>query len=145
MKRIAVAAGIICHADEVLLALRADDKHQGGLWEFPGGKIEAGESAEQALVRELKEELGLDVADISLFQQLDYDYPDKHVSLLFYWVRRFGLAGQFGAQARQALGNKGAEGQCLQWVKVNQLDKYQFPAANQPLVDALIERKYVGA
>lgn len=141
MKRIEVAAGIICCEDEVLLALRADDQHQGGLWEFPGGKIETDETAEQALVRELKEELGVDADDISLFQQLDYDYPDKHVSLLFYWVRQFGFAGKTNLDAKQALGTLGAEGQRLQWVRVTQLNQYQFPAANQPVVDALLSTK----
>lgn len=139
MKRIAVAAAIIEYQNKVLLALRAKQQHQGGLWEFPGGKIEQSETPEQALAREITEELGLtiEVNSSDLFQQLDFDYPDKHVSLMFYRTDNFAFGGLTAQAAVQALGDKGAEGQRLEWVELSQLHNYAFPEANQPIVAAL--------
>ncbi|MGL5393494.1 MAG: NUDIX domain-containing protein, partial [Shewanella sp.] len=89
-KRVHVAVGIIINADaHILLAKRPDHLHQGGKWEFPGGKVEAGESVTAALIRELKEELNLSVQACSPFMLLSYDYPDKQVLLDIHTVEDF--------------------------------------------------------
>jgi 8-oxo-dGTP diphosphatase len=128
MKRVHVVAGII--RDEqgrILVSRRHEHLHQGGLWEFPGGKVETGETAHEALVRELREELALTVIAAQPFRQVCHDYPDKSVLLDFWLVERF------EGEAR------GVEGQPVQWVDVAGLREYQFPAANVPIVDALLE------
>ena len=82
MKHIHVAAGVILNSEgQILLALRPKDKHKGGLWEFPGGKVEAGESVQQALARELLEEVSLTVVEAAPFLIIDHDYGDKQVTL----------------------------------------------------------------
>lgn len=125
MKRVHVAAAVIRGADgQVLIARRPDDKHQGGLWEFPGGKVEAGEAVEAALARELEEELGIRVKAARPLIQVHHDYPDKQVLLDVWQVDAF--EGE----------PHGAEGQPLAWVAPRQLPNYEFPAANLPIVAA---------
>lgn len=125
MKRVHVAAAVIRGADgQVLIARRPDDKHQGGLWEFPGGKVEEGEAVEAALARELEEELGIRVKTARPLIQVRHDYPDKQVLLDVWQVDAF--EGE----------PHGAEGQPLAWVAPRQLPKYEFPAANLPIVAA---------
>ncbi|MCW3150848.1 Nudix family hydrolase [Stutzerimonas stutzeri] len=125
MHRIHVAAAVIRSADHrVLLAKRPLDKHQGGLWEFPGGKVEAGETVEAALARELREELGIDVTTARPLIQVRHDYPDKQVLLDVWEVLAF--SGE----------PHGVEGQPLAWVEPEDLPGYHFPAANRPIVAA---------
>lgn len=125
MKRIHVAAAVIRGKDgQILIAKRCDDKHQGGLWEFPGGKVEAGETAQAALARELEEELGILVTTARPLIQVCHDYPDKHVLLDVWDVSAF--TGE----------PHGAEGQPLAWVSAKQLSEYEFPAANRAIVAA---------
>lgn len=125
--RIHVVAGVILNAqDEVLLALRPLHKHQGGLWEFPGGKVEQGEQVKAALARELLEELNLVVENAEPLLITEHDYGDKHVRLDVWIVSRFSGDVQ------------GREGQQLRWVKRSELPQYQFPAANLPIVQALL-------
>jgi 8-oxo-dGTP diphosphatase len=125
VKRIHVAAAVIRGKDgQILIAKRCDDKHQGGLWEFPGGKVEAGETAQAALARELEEELGILVTTARPLIQVRHDYPDKHVLLDVWDVSAF--TGE----------PHGAEGQPLAWVSARQLSEYEFPAANRPIVAA---------
>ena len=125
MKRIHVAAAVIRGADgRILIARRAADQHQGGLWEFPGGKVEAGEAVEQALARELQEELGIVPSAARPLIQVRHDYPDKQV-LLDVWD-----VSAFHGEAH------GAEGQPLAWVEPWRLSEYAFPAANRPIVAA---------
>ena len=82
MKRVHVAAAVIRSTDgQVLISRRAEEQHQGGLWEFPGGKVEAGEQVEQALRRELQEELGIRVVRARPLIQVAHDYADKQVLL----------------------------------------------------------------
>ena len=84
-KRVHVVAAVIRNAEQqILLALRPSDKHMGGLWEFPGGKCEAGESPQQALARELHEELGIVIENPQPLIQVRHDYPDLHVLLDVY-------------------------------------------------------------
>jgi 8-oxo-dGTP diphosphatase len=125
VKRIHVAAAVIRGADgRILIARRADDQHQGGLWEFPGGKVEPGEAVQAALARELEEELGIRPSVVRPLIQVHHDYPDKQVLLDVWEVSAF--VGE----------PHGAEGQPLAWVGARQLLEYQFPAANRPIVAA---------
>jgi 8-oxo-dGTP diphosphatase len=125
VKRVHVAAAVIRGADgRILLARRADQQHQGGLWEFPGGKVEAGETVAAALRRELQEELGINVTSARPLIKVQHDYPDKHILLDVWEVSAF--SGE----------PHGAEGQPLAWVAPRQLPEYQFPAANAPIVQA---------
>lgn len=128
MRAVHVAVGVICNDDgEILIAKRADHLHQGGLWEFPGGKVEAGEAVEDALSRELQEELGIrpEQQACAPLLEIRHDYGDKQVFLDVWWVRAF--AGQ----------PEGREGQPLQWVSAQQLGQYTFPEANQPIIEAI--------
>lgn len=125
MKRVHVAAAVIRGEDgRILIAKRPDDKHQGGLWEFPGGKVEEGEAVLAALSRELQEELTIRLDSARPLIQVRHDYADKHVLLDVWEVSRF--TGE----------PHGAEGQPLAWVTARQLDDYEFPAANRPIVAA---------
>jgi len=124
--RIHVAAAVILAADQrILIARRPEHKHQGGLWEFPGGKVEPDETVAAALHRELREELAISVQSAEPFLEVRHDYADKAVLLDVWWVRAF--SGQ----------PQDNEGQPLQWVTVAELINYAFPAANQPIIDAL--------
>lgn len=118
-----VAAGVLTDSGgRVLIARRAAASHQGGLWEFPGGKVEPTESGAQALARELAEELGVEVLDSEPLMQVEHDYGDKSVLLDIYRVKRW------------VNEPRGCEGQPLAWVMPEALDDYAFPAANQPIV-----------
>ena len=122
-----VAVGVILDSSRrVLLTRRAADSHQGGLWEFPGGKVEPGESLAVALARELHEELGIRVRRSSPLLEVQHDYGDKQVRLDVHVVWEF---------EGQALGR---EGQPLAWVAGNELAQYSFPAANTPIVEAVV-------
>lgn len=127
MKRIDVVAGVILRDQQVLIALRPTDKHKGGYWEFPGGKIEPGEATEAALARELKEEINLAVTACEPWQEISHDYPDKAVYLHFWKVTGFTGEAQ------------GLEGQEVRWVSISALDGYQFPEANVPVMKALMK------
>ncbi|WP_276488525.1 Nudix family hydrolase [Ectopseudomonas mendocina] len=125
MKRVHVAAAVIRGVDgRILIARRPEDKHQGGLWEFPGGKVEEGEGVRAALDRELEEELGIRPQAARPLIQIRHDYPDKQVLLDVWEVSSF--TGE----------PHGAEGQPLAWASERQLLEYQFPAANNPIVAA---------
>ena len=84
---IVVAAGLVVRDGRVLISRRPEGRHQGGKWEFPGGKLEVGESPEEALVRELREELGIETKTGRIREVKFYQYPDRDVLLLFYWSR----------------------------------------------------------
>ncbi len=120
-----VVAAVITNAEgEVLIAKRPDDKHQGGLWEFPGGKLEAGENRQQALARELNEELGITIQSSQPLIQIRHHYPDQSV-LLDVW-----RVNEFSGEAH------GREGQAIKWVQSAAFDDYDFPAANHPIIRA---------
>lgn len=118
------AAAIFNSLGQVLLALRPAHLHQGGLWEFPGGKVESGETVLDALKRELHEELGITVVAARPLIRVRHAYPDKSVVLDVWRIDHF--RGE--AQPR--------EGQTLEWLAVNDLTTRQYPAANLPIVTA---------
>ena len=123
-----VAAVVLVDADgRVLLAQRPEGKAMAGLWEFPGGKVEPGETPETALIRELGEELGIDVAASCLapFTFASHSYPDFHLLMPLYVCRRW--SGIVTAR----------EGQRLAWVRPARLADYKMPPADKPLVAML--------
>ena len=121
-----VAVGVVLNAaGEVLVAWRSANRHQGGCWEFPGGKIEAHEEPTAALARELNEELGIQPLDLEPLIRLPYDYADRGVVLDVYCVRAW--QGE----------PHGVEGQALRWVLPNELEQQDFPAANAAIITAL--------
>lgn len=123
---IQVAAGIVMNVQGlVLVALRPKHTELGGLWEFPGGKVESGESLEAALKRELAEEIGIEVIDAQSFLMLEHNYPNRKVILHVYKVEQFKGEPQ------------GREGQELRWVTVAELSSLEFPAANHKIIEAL--------
>lgn len=124
MEQLQVVAAVIRKNGRVLLARRAKHKHQGGLWEFPGGKIEIDETPEAALKRELKEELAIDVVKASPLFQTSHQYPEYAVHLDIWEVTDF---------SGEAIG---AEGQEVTWVLPKNLLQYDFPEANKAIVTA---------
>ena len=124
-----VAVGVVEDGEgRVLIAKRSPEKHQGGLWEFPGGKLEPGESVETALARELEEELGIVVEQAQPFMQQRHAYSDIEVLLDVWRVTSF--RGE----------PKALEGQPLQWAELADLNSEEFPEANQSILSALQER-----
>lgn len=125
-KIVHVAVGVIQNADgKILIARRADTAHQGGLWEFPGGKVDAGESLPDALTRELREELAIEIERTEPLIQIRHDYSDKSVLLDVHKVTAFSGVAQ------------GNEGQPILWVSPSELSEYAFPAANKAIITAL--------
>ena len=121
-----VAVGVIKNSTgKILISRRDNAAHQGGLWEFPGGKVEAGESVEQALIRELNEELNLTVGDIAPLLKVRHCYSDLTVQLDVWQVNSY--SGE----------PRGCEGQPLKWVSVNDLHSLAFPKANLPIITAV--------
>lgn len=127
-KQIQVVVGVIVMDGQVLIAKRATHQHQGGLWEFPGGKIEPHESEITALSRELNEELGISIIESACEKMLDleHQYPDLKVTLHIYQVTQF-----HGEVA-------GKEGQPVLWVSKDSLLQYDFPKANEPILQMLL-------
>jgi len=125
-ERLRVAAGAVFDdRQRVLICRRPPHAHQGDLWEFPGGKLEPGESIASALRRELREEVGIEVISARPLIRVRHDYPDRKVLLDVWRVDRFsGVA-------------TGHEGQPVRWVLPRDLERYRFPAANLPIIKAV--------
>lgn len=130
MKLVLVVAAALVDADgRVLIARRPAGKALAGLWEFPGGKLEPAERPEEALIRELHEELGLsvDAACLAPLSFASHAYPDFHLLMPLYICRKWrGIA-----TAR--------EGQALKWVRPGALRHYPMPPADAPLIPPLID------
>lgn len=121
-KVVHVAVGVVMRGQQVLISWRNAGQHQGNRYEFPGGKIDPHETAQQGLIRELKEELGIEVTWAIRAQQLEFAYPEKTVCLHIFKVTDF--KGE----------PVGQEGQPVLWVKAADLHQYQFPDANAPIL-----------
>jgi 8-oxo-dGTP diphosphatase len=123
------AVALVDPDDRVLIAQRPPGKALAGLWEFPGGKVEAGERPEAALIRELREELGIAVEDACLapLTFASHAYPDFHLLMPLWVCRRWsGLVSP-------------REGQALRWVRAGKLRDHPMPPADAPLIPPLIE------
>lgn len=122
---IEVAAAVITQNGRFLLSKRLNHQHQGGKWEFPGGKIEANETIEQALFRELFEEININVSECSHFMTVEHEYEDKKVKLHFMLVTHFDGDPN------------GNEGQQVQWFDAKTIQTLPFPEANKPVLDKI--------
>ena len=130
MNLVLVAACALVDADgRVLIAQRPAGKRMAGLWEFPGGKVEAGETPEQTLTRELKEELAIEVnaACLAPLTFASHAYPEFHLLMPLYVCRRWeGMV-------------RPREGQKIAWVRPNRLRAYPMPPADEPLIPHLMQ------
>ncbi|PLK59739.1 8-oxo-dGTP diphosphatase MutT [Klebsiella quasipneumoniae] len=127
MKKLQIAVGIIRNPEgDIFITQRAADAHMANKLEFPGGKIESAETPEQALIRELQEEVGITVTTFSLFDKLEYQFPDRHITLWFFLVESW--EGE----------PWGKEGQPGQWMARQALGPAAFPPANEPVIRKLI-------
>jgi mutator protein MutT len=122
--QIDVVAAVIERDGLILIARRPAGRHLGGLWEFPGGKQKAGERPEDALVREIREELGAPVTVGPLLERVDWSYPERRVRLSFF---RCLIVGE----------PRALEGQELAWVRPADLGRYEFPPADATLLGRL--------
>ena len=126
MKTLLVSAVALIDVDgRVLLAQRPEGKSLAGLWEFPGGKLEQGESPEQALKREFLEETALELLNSQELMLVEHNYPDRHVRL---HVR---ISDSFNGEVMEL------EGQTLRWAEVSELDELDFLEGNHVILDAL--------
>jgi len=130
---IVVAGAVLDARGRILLGQRPAGKHLAGLWEFPGGKIEKGETPEQALQRELREEIGIKLQQETLtpVSFVSHSYEKFHLFMPLY------LCPSYEGEVRAC------EGQPLQWVELEKLCDYPMPPADQPLIDML--QKFLGA
>ena len=120
-----VSAALIFRHGQLLITQRHASSHLGGCWEFPGGKREAGETFEQCLVREIREELGLEIAVGALFEEISHVYPEKSVHLKFFRCQI--LSGE-----PQPL-----DCAAVKWISKAGLDAHEFPAADAQLLEKL--------
>jgi len=127
-EKIRVVAALIVCGDDLLITRRPPDSHLGGLWEFPGGKIQKGETPEQALIREIREELDADIRVVSLFWQEVFEYDIKTVDIAFYFCELL--------SSRQKIKTLGVSE--LAWIKREELRQFTFPAADAALIERLL-------
>lgn len=123
MSFVHVAIAIIINQEnQVLIARRASHQDQGGKWEFPGGKVEEGESSQDALIREIKEEVDVQIESVKLITNISHRYENKKILLDVYQVSKW---------SGHAIGR---EGQAVLWVDKQDLDNYEFPEANSEII-----------
>tara|TARA_X000000368_G_scaffold354418_1_gene295923 strand:- start:6493 stop:6888 length:396 start_codon:yes stop_codon:yes gene_type:complete len=128
LKQISVSAGILINNDnQILLSQRTADKSFPGQWEFPGGKIESSETAHEALIRELKEELGIDIDNSYLFKRIEHYYDSFTANIEFFLVDSW--SGELS----------GEEGQLVRWFSVRDLRDLPILAADNPVIEELQE------
>jgi len=124
-KAIEVSAALIFRDGKLLIAQRHAKAHLGGLWEFPGGKREPGETFEECLVREIREELGVEISVEKLFEELTHVYPEKSVHLKFFICKLVsGEPQPFGCAA-------------FKWIGKSESSDFEFPAADARLLEKL--------
>ena len=120
-----VSAALIFHGGKLLITQRHAASHLGGLWEFPGGKREPGETFEQCLVREIREELGVEISVGKLFEEIAHDYPEKSVRLKFFLCEL--ISGE----------TQPLDCAAVQWIEKSELAEFEFPAADAQLLEKL--------
>ena len=120
-----VVAAVIRRTGKILITQRLDNVHLAGMWEFPGGKVEADESFEGALLREIREELGIEIRVLDEFFTVEHEYPTKSVRLHF-----FNCTITEGEPEPLAVAD-------LRWVLPAELDKFEFPPADAELIAKL--------
>ena len=120
-----VAAALIFRDGKLLITQRHAKSHLGGLWEFPGGKREDGETFEACLGREIREELGVEISVGGLFEEVTHAYPEKTVRLQFFWCRLLGGEPQ------------AVDCAAVRWVEKSELADFEFPAADAQLLEKL--------
>ena len=128
-KIIKVGCAVVHRNGKILIAQRNENDFLGGYWEFPGGKIEPGENMEQCLVREVFEELGIQIKPSLFIKRADYTYPEKKVALFFYlcdWV-----SGE----------PKKIDCQDFAWVTPEEMRNYKFPDGDDDMINELIKNK----
>lgn len=127
----AVVGALYNHKQQILIAKRQSHQFMGGFWELPGGKVESNESEQQAIIRELREELGIVVTDLSIHQTMVYHYTDRIVKLSIYTINQYQHIP------------KGIEGQEIAWVDVNQLHKHKLLPTMKAFIDSItLPNKY---
>ncbi|HVU26254.1 MAG TPA: 8-oxo-dGTP diphosphatase MutT [Verrucomicrobiae bacterium] len=122
---IEVAAALVFRGGKLLITQRKSDSHLGGFWEFPGGKLEAGETFEKCLVREIREELGIEISVGELFEEIAHDYLAKSVHLKFFVCKL--IRGE----------PKPLDCAAFKWIEQSELADYEFPAADARLLEKL--------
>lgn len=127
-KRLHIAAGIIINPEltKIFITQRIAQSKSEGLWEFAGGKVEPGESARDAVIRELDEEVGIEVVELELLMSFEHDYPDKALSFDFFLINAF-KGEPFGK-----------EGQPGMWVEFSKLNDFDFLEANHPVLERVL-------
>jgi len=125
-KQVTVSAGVIEYQGKILIAQRKKTKSLGGFWEFPGGKIEAGETGEQALAREIKEEFDIQIQVGEHLTKVSYDYPDFHLTMFVY---RATWNGEGKIQI--------CDHEQYKWVDLEELKNFDFPPADIPVLEIL--------
>ncbi len=129
-KPIHIGIGIIFNPEKthIFITQRPSTANRGGYWEFAGGKVELGENAEQAVIRELNEEVGIDVKALSPFMLLEHTYEAKTLLLDFFIISEFeGIPF-------------GRENQPSQWIEIERLNEFNFPEGNAPVLKKLHEQ-----
>lgn len=127
-----VVVGLVCNEkNEVLIALRPPHGVQPGVWEFPGGKIEPNETAEQALIREFHEEIGIKITNTEFFLKVEKYFPDNNHRLILHAYRVLTFSGVV----------RGCENQVIRWVPINTLRHYTFPEANTEIIKQYVIRQ----
>ena len=124
-KIVDVVGAVIVENDKILCAQRGYGK-QKGKWEFPGGKVDAGETPEEALKRELEEEIGIHILNAELYERFQFEYPTKILDFSFYLVTEW-IGEPFGREGQEGF-----------WLEQGELDAGQFPPANLKLIQRLV-------
>jgi 8-oxo-dGTP diphosphatase len=131
LSRIQVAVAVVIdELRRVLITRRSLQNTHGGFWEFPGGKLHEGEAGWDALVRELKEEVNIDVSGANYLGEIQHTYDDRDISLLVYHVY------QYEGEAICCEDQMG-----LQWAEIDRLHEFQFPAANSHIIQLILNFK----